>query len=269
MSAAPTPLAATWGTLAGGWDTSGAQWNTPVAGRLAELAGIRPGSAVLDVGCGAGAATFAAARMTGPAGLVIGIDSAPAMIARARTQAQAAGLGNVIFAVHDAGQAPYGPGAFSTILASMVAGYLPEPARTLRRWRHMLRDGGTIAFSWVQHEDPAFIPVFDAVDAFIPPGHQWRAGRRRWGIPDAQALVPPDMTATTTTEPVTTTFRDAEHFWSATWTAAPALAWAHIPAPQRDDARQAVTTALAPLSQPDGTLHRTRTVGYTIARLEG
>jgi ubiquinone/menaquinone biosynthesis C-methylase UbiE len=253
----------TWDALASRWDT-GADWNTPVARRLAELADIRPGSAVLDAGCGAGAAAFAAARMTGPDGLVIGIDSSAAMVARARSEAEAAGLRQVVFAVHDAAETPYGQGAFGTVVSSMVVRYLPNPAKALAGWRHMLREGGTIAFSWVVHEDPAWIPVFDAVDAYIPTECRWRAGRSRWHIGDAQALLPPDMPVRTVTELVTTTFADAQHFWSASWTAAPALAWAHIPAHLRGAARDAAAAALAGQQHP---LERTRLVGYTIARL--
>lgn len=256
----------TWDALASRWDT-GADWNTPVARRLAELADIRPGSAVLDAGCGAGAAAFAAARMTGPDGLVIGIDSSAAMVARARSEAEAAGLRQVVFAVHDAAETPYGQGAFGTVVSSMVVRYLPNPAKALAGWRHMLRDGGTLAFSWVMHEDPAWIAVFDAVDAWIPAERRWRAGRRRWDTGEAEALVPPDMTVRTVTGAVTTTFADAAHFWRATWTAAPARSWAHIPGHLRGAARDAVTAALAGLARPDGSLQRTRLVACTVARL--
>ncbi|MCE6949491.1 methyltransferase domain-containing protein [Cereibacter sphaeroides] len=57
-----------------------AQWG-PV---LAELAAVAPGKRVLDVGCGTGAATIAAASRAAPGGRVIGLDPNPEMLAVAR-----------------------------------------------------------------------------------------------------------------------------------------------------------------------------------------
>ena len=50
---------------------------------------------------------------------------------------------------------------------------LPDPAVVLDRWRVLLRPGGILAFSWVLAEDPAWQPVFAAVDAFLPAGRQF------------------------------------------------------------------------------------------------
>ena len=46
-------------------------------------AGIRPGMRVLDLGCGAGDATFVAADLVGPGGSVVGLDHSPEALARA------------------------------------------------------------------------------------------------------------------------------------------------------------------------------------------
>ncbi len=50
-----------------------------VARRLLTLAGVRQGMRVLDVACGTGAVLVQAARLTGPAGLAVGIDFAEPM----------------------------------------------------------------------------------------------------------------------------------------------------------------------------------------------
>src|SRR5258707_1880194 len=61
------------------------------------FADIRTGDTVLDLGCGAGLDSLIAARRTGPAGTVIGVDFSSAMLARARCAARDAGIGNVMF----------------------------------------------------------------------------------------------------------------------------------------------------------------------------
>jgi ubiquinone/menaquinone biosynthesis C-methylase UbiE len=45
---------------------------------------LRPGDAVLDVGCGAGIDLLVAAQLVGPTGRVCGVDLTPEMVERAR-----------------------------------------------------------------------------------------------------------------------------------------------------------------------------------------
>ena len=60
-----------------------AQW----APHLLAAAELAPGRRVLDVACGTGVATLAAARAVAPDGAAVGIDLNPAMIAVARAKA--------------------------------------------------------------------------------------------------------------------------------------------------------------------------------------
>src|SRR5215469_15061017 len=55
-----------------------------------ELAGLKAGESVLDVGCGTGTLAIAAKHRVGSAGRVCGIDASPEMIARARKKAKKA-----------------------------------------------------------------------------------------------------------------------------------------------------------------------------------
>ena len=58
--------------------------DAPATRMIFAEAGIRPGMRVLDLGCGAGDATFVAAELAGPDGSVVGVDHSPEALARAR-----------------------------------------------------------------------------------------------------------------------------------------------------------------------------------------
>src|SRR5262245_10178775 len=64
----------------------------PVTEMMLDLAGVGPGSRVLDVGAGTGEQTLLAARRTGPSGWVLATDVAASMLTVARTAAREAGL---------------------------------------------------------------------------------------------------------------------------------------------------------------------------------
>jgi ubiquinone/menaquinone biosynthesis C-methylase UbiE len=265
-------VTAAYTALAGRWDTVGAHWNQPVAARLVDLAGLAPAMRVLDVGCGAGAATIRAARAVTPGGQVTGIDIAEPMLQRTAQAATAAGLGNITVQAADATSPPLAPASFDAVIASLVVYLLPRPAAALGRWRALLHPGGILAFSWVLAEDPAWEPVFAAVDAFLPEGQQgwngfWR--HRPWtSVTSAEALLPPAGfgVVVTTAEPVTTRYASPAHWWESSWTQAPALIWRHIRPGRRDAARAAAFAVLAPLAAHDGMLARVRTTCYTTAR---
>jgi protein-L-isoaspartate O-methyltransferase len=65
--------------------------------RLLRDAGIGRGMHVLDIGCGGGDVSLAAAELTGPKGLVLGIDTTPEILESARHRARIAGLDHVYF----------------------------------------------------------------------------------------------------------------------------------------------------------------------------
>jgi demethylmenaquinone methyltransferase/2-methoxy-6-polyprenyl-1,4-benzoquinol methylase/phosphoethanolamine N-methyltransferase len=62
--------------------------NRPNSRMVVEMAKIKPGDKVLDVGCGTGSLTLTAKLSTGAAGSVYGIDASPEMIAVAQKKAK-------------------------------------------------------------------------------------------------------------------------------------------------------------------------------------
>src|SRR5262249_17022703 len=63
----------------------------PGTRRVLLEAGLRRGMRVADLGCGVGTVTRMIAKLVGPEGLVVGVDSSGAQLAKAREQANGDG----------------------------------------------------------------------------------------------------------------------------------------------------------------------------------
>ena len=83
--------------------------------RLANSIGIAPGSNVLDVATGTGAALVPAAELVGDEGRVVGIDISTLMIGRARTEIQKSGVRNADVLVADAESLPFSQKPFQPV----------------------------------------------------------------------------------------------------------------------------------------------------------
>lgn len=120
----------------------------PHTEHLLRLAGIGPGMRVLDVGCGPGDVTMRAARLVGPTGHVIGVDTDPAMITLARRRAEQAGAHNVTFAQARIPDLAL-DGAVDAITGRLILMHLADPAAAVRALRRLVRPGGIITFQEV------------------------------------------------------------------------------------------------------------------------
>jgi O-methyltransferase / aklanonic acid methyltransferase len=119
----------------------------PMGRRLVELAGIKPGERVLDIGSGRGAVLFPAAEAVGVAGEVVGIDLAGEMVRHLRADIERRGVTNAGVRLMD-GEAPdFPPGSFDAIVGSFSIVLLPNVTEALPRYRPLLRPGGRLAFS--------------------------------------------------------------------------------------------------------------------------
>ncbi len=115
----------------------------PTTHALLRRAGIRPGMACLEIGCGGGDLAFDMARMVGPAGKVVGTDIDEKKIELARREAEEQQLHNVKFQLADITVSDPGTG-FDLVQARFVLTHLANPAQALARMSVALRPGGVI-----------------------------------------------------------------------------------------------------------------------------
>ncbi|MBK8977697.1 MAG: methyltransferase domain-containing protein [Planctomycetes bacterium] len=105
---------------------------------------LRAGEHVVDIGCGAGADAWIAAKMVGATGRVIGVDMTPAMVEKARVSAAEAPFANL--EVHEglAEELPVPDGWADVVISNGVFNLLPDKARALAEMRRVLRPGGRL-----------------------------------------------------------------------------------------------------------------------------
>ena len=140
---------AQWEAAAEAWDRwtpAIDRWLGPSTAIMLDMAGVGPGSRVLDVAAGSGDQSLAAARRAGPTGKVLATDISPAILEFARNAAAKAGLRNIETREIDGERLDTLPEAtFDAAISRVGLIYFPDQQRALRGIRHALRDGGRFA----------------------------------------------------------------------------------------------------------------------------
>ena len=126
--------------------------------RFRQLAGIPPGSHVLDVGCGTAELSLLLARMVGPAGRVTGIDISPGMLAVGRRKVERSPFRDRIrLEQGDALRLPYPDGAFDAVASAFVLRNVADLDRALREMARVVRPGGRIAVMELSHPPASLV----------------------------------------------------------------------------------------------------------------
>jgi arsenite methyltransferase len=108
------------------------------------LGRARPGTVVLDLGCGAGTDLLIAAQMTGPAGRAIGVDMTPAMLDRARASAAEMELDNVELHQSLIETLPIADASVDLVISNGVIDLVPDKEAVFDEIDRVLRPGGRL-----------------------------------------------------------------------------------------------------------------------------
>lgn len=138
-----------WQTAAEAWSRWSpilAEWLGPATETMLDMAGIGPGSRVLDVAAGAGDQTLAIARRVGPSGYVLATDISSNILEFASSSTRAAGLTNVETRVMDGENLDeLEADSFDAVISRVGLIYFPDQRKALAGMRRALKPGGRIA----------------------------------------------------------------------------------------------------------------------------
>lgn len=178
---APCDETAARSGVAEAYDRHVGRYGAQLAAGLIDIAAVRRGQRVLDVGCGPGPLTAALAEVVG-SDHVAAVDPSVPFVAACRARVPGAdvrvGVGERL---------PWDDGGFDAALAQLVVQLRDNPAAGVDEMRRVTRPGGVVAACvWDSGAMPALRAFWDAALAVAPE----RAGsvddRHRVGYPSAE-----------------------------------------------------------------------------------
>lgn len=142
-------------------------WHPKFAQSLIELLDLQPGESVLDLACGTGLATFAAASKVGTNGSVIGIDVSDGMLgeAKARLEKEKKEYPHVSFYNHNitdlSSLEEIKEGTFDAITCASAIVLLKDPGAALKQWAKYLKSSGRLFVDCIHPRNLLSSTVFE------------------------------------------------------------------------------------------------------------
>jgi ubiquinone/menaquinone biosynthesis C-methylase UbiE len=112
----------------------------PMAHAFVKFAGVKAGQTVLDVACGPGTATLAAAHAVGPHGKVVGVDLAPGMLKAAGER-----LGTIDLREMNAEALDLPDATFDAVICQLGLMLFAKPALAVSEMARVCKPGGVVA----------------------------------------------------------------------------------------------------------------------------
>jgi ubiquinone/menaquinone biosynthesis C-methylase UbiE len=240
----------------------GAGFVREIAGRLVEHCAVTPGSRVLDVACGTGAALLAALPKVGRTGFAVGVDLSTAMVGEADRRRRGAGRGAT--ALMDAERLGFRPQTFDVVCcASAIYMFEDQPA-VITGMARLLCDEGRLGISDFGEEDSRW-DWYDALLRDLSPTFQDVGGGHlgERGLGDLLAPVGRDVRVLR--ERLDVVYADAEAWWKAQWTYRGRQYLEGMSPETLETYRREAFTAIEACREPDGGLHWRPEVIYAVA----
>ncbi|MGW2106927.1 class I SAM-dependent methyltransferase [Streptomyces sp. NPDC001948] len=158
------------------------RWRTAANSAAYLIDELRPGLAVLDVGCGPGTITADLAALVAP-GRVTAVDTTEEILSQAAEVAAERGLDNVEFAVADVHELDFPDDSFDVVHAHQVLQHVGDPVQALREMRRVCRPGGIVAARDSDYAAMAWYPEVPGLDDWLDLYR--RVARANGGEPDA------------------------------------------------------------------------------------
>lgn len=130
----------------------------PIGDSLIEALSLAPECRLLDVGCGTGGTTLAAARKLGTTGSCVGIDISEPMLAAARRRAENEGAAAVSFLCANAETYAFESQLFDAIISRFGVMFFADPVQAFSNLRKAARNRAELRLIvWRSAEDNPFM----------------------------------------------------------------------------------------------------------------